>query len=82
MPPLRKRSGLHDKFTSLSAYRTGKGGSHTGKVTPQLLKQEGDGIPTKEFLSEYEKAVLLSLEKAGILTQPQLEECKARLEET
>ncbi len=40
-----------------------------------LLRCQGCTAPDSKFLLEYQKAVLLALEKEGILNSTQLKEC-------
>lgn len=48
---------------------------------PYLLDCQGDPRATDEYLLEYQKAILLALNKEGILNQSQLNECITRLEQ-
>ena len=47
---------------------------------PELWKKQDDGTVNREFMLAYERSVLLSLQKRGILTQQQYEECVRILE--
>lgn len=47
---------------------------------PELWKEQDDGTVNREFMLAYERSVLLSLQKRGILTQQQYEECIRILE--
>ena len=47
---------------------------------PELWEKQDDGTVNREFLLVYERSVLLSLQKRGILTQQQYEECIRILE--
>ena len=47
----------------------------------EFLNCTGDSKAENAFLLEYQKAVLLTLQKEGIIDQFQLEECIRRLEE-
>ena len=47
---------------------------------PELWEKQDDGTVNREFMLAYERSVLLSLQKRGILTQQQYEECVRTLE--
>lgn len=47
---------------------------------PELWGKQEDSTVSREFLLAYELAVLLSLQKQGILTRQQYEECIRILE--
>ena len=47
---------------------------------PELWKKQDDGTVNRECMLAYERSVLLSLQKRGILTQQQYEECVRMLE--
>ena len=47
---------------------------------PELWEKQDDGTVNREFLLIYERSVLLSLQKRGILTQQKYEECVRMLE--
>lgn len=47
---------------------------------PELWKKQDDGTVNREFMLAYERSVLLTLQKRGILTQQQYEECVRMLE--
>lgn len=47
---------------------------------PELWKKQDDGTVNREFMLAYERSVLRSLQKRGILTQQQYEECVRMLE--
>lgn len=47
----------------------------------ELLECRKNGQPGREFLLEYQKSVLLALERAGFLTPEQLADCIRKLEE-
>lgn len=47
----------------------------------ELLECRKNGKPGREFLLEYQKSVLLALERADILTLEQLADCIRKLEE-
>ena len=46
----------------------------------ELLECRSGGKPGREFLLEYQRSVLLTLEKRGLLTPEQLAECVRKLE--
>lgn len=46
----------------------------------ELWEKQDDGTVNREFMLAYERSVLLSLRKRGILTQQQYEECVRTLE--
>ena len=45
----------------------------------EFLLCQGDNKANETFLIEYQRGILLALEKEGILDQEQLEECIIRL---
>lgn len=45
----------------------------------EFLMCQGDDMPNKKFLLEYQRCILLALEREGLLDQNQLEECIIRL---
>ena len=46
----------------------------------EFLNYTGTPMAEKAFLLEYQKAVLLTLQKEGVIDQFQLEECVRKLE--
>lgn len=46
----------------------------------ELLEYRNSGAPGREFVLEYQKDVLLALERAGLLTPEQLTDCIRILE--
>ncbi|WP_455582552.1 hypothetical protein [Dysosmobacter sp.] len=48
---------------------------------PELLERQGAATANSDYLMEYQKAVLLALEKEGLLDHTQLKECITKLEQ-